>query len=80
VLANNLLFECGIILKDEVYTYPLIRNNTSKDIGSVKCALCDKRINAIEEIIDSETYAFDGTDCALIFKKYRSVYGNSFED
>ena len=55
----------------------------SKDIGSVKCALCDKRIasiNAIEEIIDSETYAFDGTDCELMFKKYRSVYGNSFED
>ena len=70
-------------MKDEVYMYPLIKNNTSKDIGSVKCALCDKRIariNAIEEIIDSETYAFDGTDCALIFKKYRSVYGNSFED
>jgi hypothetical protein len=55
----------------------------SKDIGSVKCVLCGKRIasiNAIAEIIDSETYAFDGTDCALIFKKYRSVYGNSFED
>jgi hypothetical protein len=55
----------------------------SKDIGSVKCALCDKRIaciNAIEEIIDSETYVFDGTDCALMFKKYRSEYGNSFED
>jgi len=54
----------------------------SKDIGSIKCALCDKRIasiNAIREIIDSETYAFDGTDCALMFKKYRSVYANSFE-
>ena len=52
-------------------------------LSSVKCALCDKRIasiNAIEEVIDSETYAFDGTDCALIFKKYRSAYGNSFED
>jgi hypothetical protein len=55
----------------------------SKDIGSVKCALCGKsiaNINAISEIIDSETYAFDGTDCALMFKKYRSVYGNFFED
>jgi hypothetical protein len=52
-------------------------------IYSVKCALCDKRIasiDPIEEIIDSETYVFDGTDCALMFKKYRSVYGNSFED
>jgi hypothetical protein len=55
----------------------------SKDIGSVKCALCGKGIastNSIAEIIDSETYAFDGTDCALMFKKYRSVYGNLFED
>ena len=54
----------------------------SKDIGSIKCALCDKRIasiNAIREIIDSETYAFDGTDCALIFKKARSVYGSFFD-
>ena len=55
----------------------------SKDIGSVKCALCDKRIasiNAIEEIIGNETYLFHGTDCALMFKKYRSVCGNLFED
>jgi len=55
----------------------------SKDIGSVKCALYGKRIasiNAIAEMFDSETYAFDGTDCALMFKKYRSVYGNLFED
>jgi hypothetical protein len=55
----------------------------SKDIGSVKCALCSRNIasiNAIAEIIDSETYVFDGTDCALMFKKYRSVYGNFFED
>ena len=55
----------------------------SKDIDSVKCELCGKRIasiNAISEMIDSETYAFDGTDCALMFKKYRSVYGHLFED
>jgi hypothetical protein len=55
----------------------------SKDMGSGKCALCGKTvagINAIAEMIDSETYAFDGTDCALIYKKYRSVYGNSFDE
>jgi hypothetical protein len=54
-----------------------------KDMGSGKCALCGKTvagINAIAEMIDSETYAFDGTDCALIYKKYRSVYGNSFDE
>jgi hypothetical protein len=55
----------------------------SKDIGSVICALCGKGIaskNAIAEIVDNETYTFDGSDCALIFKKYRTVYGNLFED
>ena len=55
----------------------------SKDKGSIKCALCGKGIaskDAIAEIIDSETYAFDGTDCALMFKKYRSVYGNLFDE
>lgn len=31
-------------------------------------------------MIDSETYAFDGTDCALMFKKYRNVYGNFFDE
>ncbi|MGA9149014.1 MAG: hypothetical protein WBZ36_00440 [Candidatus Nitrosopolaris sp.] len=55
----------------------------SKDTGLAKCALCGKKIasiNALSEMIDSETYSFDGTDCALIFKKYRSVYGNLLED
>jgi hypothetical protein len=54
-----------------------------KDIGSVKCALCGKiiaSINAIAEMIDSETYAFDGTYCVLMFKKFRSVYGSNLFD
>jgi hypothetical protein len=37
----------------------------SKDIGSIKCALCGKTIasiNAIAEIVDNESYTFDGTD------------------
>jgi hypothetical protein len=53
----------------------------SEDIMFVQCALCGKTvasINAIAEMIDSETYAFDNTDCALMFKKFRSVYGQSF--
>ena len=55
------------------------------DLGLVKCALCGMTvasINAISEIVDSETYTFDGTDCALMFKKFRSVYGPSlfYED
>lgn len=55
----------------------------SKDIGSVKCSLCGKTIasiNTITEIVDNETYTFDGTDCELMFKKARSVYGASFFD
>jgi hypothetical protein len=54
----------------------------SKYISSVKCALCGKTIasiNAIAEIVDNETYTFDGTDCALMFKKARSVYGSFFD-
>ena len=54
----------------------------SKDIGSVKCSLCGKTIasiNAIAEIVDNETYTFDGNDCALMFKKARSVYGSFFD-
>jgi tRNA 2-selenouridine synthase SelU len=52
----------------------------SKDIILVKCTLCGKTasINATAEMIDNETYAFDGADCALMFKKFGSVYGSSF--
>lgn len=69
-------------MKDEVLYLPSYHKVIlSKDIMFVKCALCGKTvasINAIAEMIDSETYAFDGTDCALMFKKFRSVYGSSF--
>jgi hypothetical protein len=54
----------------------------SKHISSVKCALCSKTVaskSAIAEIVDNETYIFDGTDCALIFKKARSIYGSFFD-
>ena len=32
-----------------------------------------------EEIVDNETYTFDGTDCVLMFKKARSIYGSFFD-
>jgi len=47
------------------------------------CALCGKTVgteeydNGIMEIIDDETYTFDRADCALMFKKFKSVYGQS---
>jgi hypothetical protein len=30
-------------------------------------------MNAIAEMVDNETYTFDGTDCVLMFKKAKSV-------
>jgi len=47
------------------------------------CALCGKTVgsreydNGIVEIIDDETYTFDRAECVLMFKKFRSVYGES---
>jgi hypothetical protein len=47
------------------------------------CALCGKTVgsgeynNGIVEIIDDETYTFDRADCVLMFKKFRSVYGEN---
>jgi hypothetical protein len=47
------------------------------------CALCGKIVgsgeydNDIVEIIEDETYTFDRDDCVLMFKKFRSVYGQN---
>jgi hypothetical protein len=51
----------------------------SKDLRLVECRLCGKTIasiNAIAEIIDGESYTFDGTDCALMFhiKNYALIH------
>jgi hypothetical protein len=46
-----------------------------------KCCMCDmppkelKKSAIIEERIDGTTYTFDKNECALIFKKLRSVMG-----
>ncbi|MFY9798729.1 MAG: hypothetical protein WB988_27685 [Candidatus Nitrosopolaris sp.] len=56
-----------------------------KDKRVFECALCGRTVaskgydnrNAIVEIIEGETYTFDRADCALMFKKFRSVYGPS---
>lgn len=47
------------------------------------CAMCGKKINELKkqilvEKIDDENYIFDSADCALIFKRFRSLYGNNF--
>ena len=50
-----------------------------------KCALCgkdlevpDDRIVVQEEVINGIHYDFDTEDCAVMFKKFESVYGNDF--
>ena len=55
-----------------------------------KCALCgkilpltnqDKFDTSKEElIIDGILYRFDAKDCANMFKRFRSVYGNKFDE
>jgi hypothetical protein len=50
-----------------------------------KCALCGKdlevsdgRFVVQEEVINGIHYDFDTEDCAAMFKKFESVYGNDF--
>src|SRR5919108_809998 len=55
-----------------------------------KCALCGKILSLTEKfktseeekeiIIDGICYHFDTKDCATMFKRFRSVYGNKFDE
>jgi len=56
-----------------------------------KCALCCKILSLNKQkkfgtskgeeiIIDGIPYRFDAKDCATIFKRFRSVYGNKFDE
>ena len=56
-----------------------------------KCALCSKIIplnkqkefgtsKGEEIIIDGITYRFNAKDCATMFKRFKSVYGNKFNE
>lgn len=45
------------------------------------CALCGKSIKegaGMTEEIGGELYSFDRQGCAVLFKKFKSVYGSSF--
>ena len=47
------------------------------------CAMCGKKINdqkkqVLVEKIDDANYIFDSEYCILIFKRFRSLYGNNF--
>lgn len=46
------------------------------------CIMCGKMIiekkNKILAEIDGSRYTFDSKDCEIFFKKFKSVYGDSF--
>ena len=47
-----------------------------------KCTMCGKIIKIktkyVSEKIDDSYYIFDSEYCAMIFKRFRSVYGKDF--
>lgn len=47
----------------------------------LRCALCSKRIDwePITMTINGKKYYFDSQECLKTYKKYKSVYGKSFE-
>ena len=62
-------------------------NNSNKLEG--KCALCGKafteqqqaeKSSIIEEVIDETSYKFDTKGCIVMFKRFRSIYGNDFKE
>ncbi len=57
-------------------------NASSGSEQEIKCIMCGKTISQnmqilIEEI-DGDNYTFDNKDCVLFFKKFKSLYGSSF--
>lgn len=54
----------------------------SQDKPKVTCAMCGKVIKQhnqiLLEIIDDFSYTFDSKDCVIFFKKFKSLYGSSF--
>jgi KaiC/GvpD/RAD55 family RecA-like ATPase len=54
---------------------------TVKSETEIRCALCSKLIDwePIFKVIDGKKHAFDTLECFNTYKKFKSVYGNSFE-
>lgn len=45
------------------------------------CKLCGRSIGngrAVTEVFDGSPSCFDSSDCLLIFKKFRALYGKGF--
>ena len=57
-------------------------NATSSGEQEIKCVMCGKTISkktqVLVEAIDGDNYTFDSKDCVLFFKKFKSLYGSSF--
>jgi hypothetical protein len=64
---------------------------SSSNNNNNKCALCSKILSlnkhekfdtskGEEIIIDGIPYRFDAKDCATMFKRFKSVYGNKFDE
>ena len=53
----------------------------AKSESEITCAMCGKAIidkdqeRRIVEVVDGTLYNFDSSDCFLMFKKFRNVYG-----
>jgi two-component system sensor histidine kinase VicK len=66
----------------------MIDTGLSLSNNNDKCALCGKILSSKQrkpetlehEIIDEIHYFFDTKDCAIMFKRLRSVYGNKFNE
>ena len=56
--------------------------NTTSSEQDIKCVMCGKTISqktqVLVEMIDENNYTFDSKDCILFFKKFKSLYGSSF--
>ena len=77
VLAQeNKCAMCGKAIAIRGYLH---NNNNNKN----QQESCNQRQNSsattiIVEQIDGSSYTFDTADCALIFKKFKDVYGSNF--
>ena len=68
-----------------MYRIQVAKQNLPTKILQEKCALCGKNLEELketvivqEEVINGIHYNFDSEDCAAMFKKFESVYGNDF--
>jgi hypothetical protein len=68
-----------------------VSSSNNNNNNNNKCALCSKILSlnkhekfdiskGEEIIIEGIPYCFDAKDCATMFKRFRSVYGNKFDE